>query len=392
MTPTLQGRLQTRLFLAATVGVLWTTIIAPFLPEPAGVTMAMSYSMAFGSLLLMAVYGLVWEFLYQRLQQLRWDKDWPSIFVLLTVLNEAPLVWILDHTFPVMSGAMAGMSGTTAVQSGSLGLASPYLPGFAIHIGTTWVLMWLFSQGPMRVINVRWRFEGGRVVRSQVADKPVPEMPVAPGPVAVSRASVSSLVLYSGANGVRPASAAAGDLVEGFMCGHGHFGHPALRYCLICGRPLLRLTGTRRHGQRPPLGILIFDDGATHVLDGDVRLARAEGSGSVRPGRRDEIPAESALADIRLAGWQPVVSSELRPITMALPRGEQLDVTPGAPAPLLPGAEFTVAGHRIRYESPYQPTDPELTADGQYAEALVGADTTASMAAAAVPRVARPFH
>lgn len=404
MTPTLEGRLQTRIFLAATVGVLWTAIISPFLPEPAGVTVGMSYSMAFASLLLMGAYGVVWEFLYHRLQQRRWDRDWPSVFVLLTVFNEAALVWVVDHLFPVMSGPMAGMSGASLVNAGSLGPASPYLAGFVVHISTTWVLMWLFSQGPMRVIFIRWRFEGGRVVHSRLPDSPMtddrPEIPRPEGdgtsaaPVRDAFPSIARLPLHPRTvrprpNG-NPASASNGDLVEGGRCGHGHFGHPGLRYCMICGRPLPQLNGTRALGRRPPLGILIFDDGATHVLDGDVRLAQAEGPGTLTAGRRDEIPAASTLADIRLAGWQPVVSSEFHQIDLALPAGGHLRVAPGASARLMPGVEFTVATRRIRYESPYQPTEPDPGTHGPRTEAVSEADAATSLAAATPSRPGAP--
>jgi hypothetical protein len=376
MTPTLDGRLQTRLFLAVTVGVLWTALIAPFLPEPAGVTLGMSYSMAFGSLLLMTVYGMVWEFLYHSLQQRRWDRDWPSVFVLLSVLNEAPLVWLLDHLFPVMSGAMAGMSGTTAVLSGSLGPASPYLPGFVIHVGTTWLAMWLFSQGPMRVICIRWRFEGGRVVHSRIPDGDGTRG--ASRPAAAPSAATAGRTLYPGAGQVQPdrasVPAASGDLVEGGTCGHGHFGYPGPRYCMTCGRPLPPRTGRGGHGRRPPLGILIFEDGATHVLDGDVRLAPAREPGMLTAGGRDEISAASAVAEIRLAGWQPLVSSEFHRIAVALPGGRHLHVAPGVPARLSPGAEFTVATRRIRYESPYQPAGADLAGHGPHTETVPGTE------------------
>jgi hypothetical protein len=352
MTPTLEGRLQTRLFLAVTVGLAWTIIIGPFLPEPAGVTVSASYAMAFASLLLMTFYGLVWEYFYYGLQQRRWDKDWPSVFVLLSVFNEAPVVWLLDHLFPVMSGAMAGMSGSSVAQSGSLGLSSPYLAGFVLHIGTTWVLMWLFSQGPLRVIFVRWRFEGGRIVSPRLADAPLPD---AAGATLTRHPGVGQGQL-TGA----PAAVGCGELVEGGRCGHGHFGYPGLRYCLTCGRVVSPLTGPRGYGRRPPLGILIFEDGATHVLDGDVRLAPVGGPGHLTAGPRGEIPAASALADIRLAGWQPTVSSESHRIVLARPSGGQLHVAPGVRARLMPGAEFTVGGHQIRYESPYQPAGADL--------------------------------
>jgi hypothetical protein len=236
MTPTLDGRLQTRIFLGVTVGVLWTAVIVPFLPEPAGVSVGMSYDMAFGSLLVMTVYGLVWEHLYHALQQLRWDKDWPSIFALLSVLVEAPLVWLLDFLFPIMSMSGPGMqmSGPMGLMSSSPGLPSPYFPAFAIHIGTTWAAMWLFSQGPMRVICVRWRFEGGRVLSALL-----PESPPADG-----QQQIPGLE-GNGTAGAQPnGSAAPGDLVKEITCGHDHFGYPGLRYCMICGVSLLPLTGT----------------------------------------------------------------------------------------------------------------------------------------------------
>jgi hypothetical protein len=311
--------------------------------------------MAFGSLLVMIVYGLVWEQLYQALQQLRWDKDWPSIFALLSVLVEAPLVWLLDFLFPIMSMSGSGMqmSGPMGPMSSSPGLPSPYFPAFAIHIGTTWAAMWLFSQGPMRVICVRWRFEGARVLGAVLPESPPadgqPQIPWREG---------------NGTAGVRLADAvpslkdaAAGDLVQGITCGRGHFGYPGRRYCMICGVSLPPLTGTLGPGLRPPLGVLIFDDGARYVVDHDLRLAQVGESGTLTVGHRDEIPAP-ALAEIRLAGWQPVVSSELYSIEVALPGGGRLHVAPGAVlAEMRPGTEFTIGKHRIRYESPYHPAD-----------------------------------
>jgi hypothetical protein len=131
---------------------------------------------------------------------------------------------------------------------------------------------------------------------------------------------------------------------------------------MICGVSLPPLTGTLVPGWRPPLGILILEDGATHVLDRDVRLGETAGSGTLTAACRDDIPAASALAEIQLAGWQPVVSSELHRICVALPGGGHVQVAPGASARLVPGAEFTVGRHRIRYESPYEPADLDLVA------------------------------
>ena len=140
MTPTLMGRIQTRIFVIATVGVLWTLIIAPFLPGVSKTSVA--YGMTFRILLLVLVAGLVWEVVYQGLQQFRWEKDWPALFGLLNGINEGIVVWLLTVAFDINVPGSA----------------------FLVHFTTTWIVLWLFVNGPMRVIFIRWRYRGGRVL------------------------------------------------------------------------------------------------------------------------------------------------------------------------------------------------------------------------------------
>ena len=45
-----------------------------------------------------------WEFVYHFLQQFRWEKDWPSLFGLVTGVNEGALVWVLAS-----AGAIPGV-------------------------------------------------------------------------------------------------------------------------------------------------------------------------------------------------------------------------------------------------------------------------------------------
>ena len=60
MTPTLIGRIQTRLFLLATVGVVWTVVVTPALPRgtalPGESTTGELYSVTFGALVLDLTY------------------------------------------------------------------------------------------------------------------------------------------------------------------------------------------------------------------------------------------------------------------------------------------------------------------------------------------------
>lgn len=147
MTPTLFGRIQTRLFLVATVGVVWILIVGPIvrpLTDDAG--LGDVYSLGLAALVLVAVVGIVWELAYHGLQQLRWEKDWPTLFGLLTGINEGIVVYLLlDAGLPWDVGEVPGTA-------------------YVVMFATTWVLIWLAANGPMRVVNLRWRFRGGRLL------------------------------------------------------------------------------------------------------------------------------------------------------------------------------------------------------------------------------------
>ncbi|HEX8303913.1 MAG TPA: hypothetical protein VF612_03475 [Jatrophihabitans sp.] len=145
MVPTLYGRIQTRVFLLALIGSIVTLAITPFLPVDG--PLGDRYQATFVVLASVAVLGIGWELIYHLLMQLRWEKDWPTLFGLLTLVPEGVLV-----------GALA-VAGTL-----------PYLPGsvpawaFALHFTTVWVAVWVFANGPMRAPFIRWRFRGGRLV------------------------------------------------------------------------------------------------------------------------------------------------------------------------------------------------------------------------------------
>lgn len=133
MTPTLLGRLHTRLVVLAAVGLPWTFLLVLLAGLPVGTALL-------GWVILTGIALVFWEPLYHLIQQFRWEKDWPIFFSLVTVVNEALLTWLI-------------LSQMVAV---SFGL-------FVLQILTTWLLVWLTTIGPMRVVFLRWRYEGGRV-------------------------------------------------------------------------------------------------------------------------------------------------------------------------------------------------------------------------------------
>lgn len=142
MTPTLLGRIQTRWVMVWTVGVLWLLIIGPFLPMASAATVV--YSNGLAALLLTAVVGTLWEFAYHAIQQLRWDKDWPTLLGLLVGLSEGFVVYrLLAMGIP---WAVPGLS----------------VAPFVWQFGTIWVAIWLVVNGPLRIFFPRWRFAGGR--------------------------------------------------------------------------------------------------------------------------------------------------------------------------------------------------------------------------------------
>ncbi|MEM7275134.1 MAG: hypothetical protein AAF547_18780 [Actinomycetota bacterium] len=141
MTPTLLGRIQTRVVVVLVVGLAWTLVVTPFLPA-GGAPLGEVYGMTIRAVFAVAVIGAVaWEPLYHWIQQYRWEKDWPTGFGLITAGPEGLVVYlVLRASGPVPGGA------------------------FLIHFLSTWLLIWFVLNGPLRILLPRWRFRGGRLV------------------------------------------------------------------------------------------------------------------------------------------------------------------------------------------------------------------------------------
>jgi hypothetical protein len=154
MTPTLIGRIQTRIALMLLVALPWTILVTPVLPRPSNVfgeraPLGDTYTVTLTAWLVILVLGcIVWEPLYHLGQQFRWEKDWPILFGLGTVVNEGILAWLIVRSSGPMDSIAPPADGVT----------------FTVHLVTTWLLVWLMANGPIRIVLLRWRFRGGRVV------------------------------------------------------------------------------------------------------------------------------------------------------------------------------------------------------------------------------------
>ena len=145
MLPTLNGRLQTRIFMLVVFGGLITFLLTPVLPHLD--FSKDSYQTTYIILATVLVLGIVWELIYHLIQQFRWEKDWPTLFGLITGINEGALVWLLLELELV-----PGIDGT------------PPFSAFIIMFSVIWFVIWVWTNGPMRVPLIRWRFFGGRIV------------------------------------------------------------------------------------------------------------------------------------------------------------------------------------------------------------------------------------
>lgn len=147
MTPTLNGRIQTRVLVLAVIGLLVALPVTPLLPM-GRMSLLQGYRVTLTVLVAVILVGVGWELLYHGLQQFRWDKDWPTLFGLVTIVNEGLLMWLLVRYT------------TIVLPHGS----RPPALAFGLDFTLTWLTFWLFVNGPIRVLLPRWRFRGGRVI------------------------------------------------------------------------------------------------------------------------------------------------------------------------------------------------------------------------------------
>lgn len=161
MIPTLNGRIQTRVFLVVVVGGIWTVLITPLVRATVDSGAMGSpglldvYKVTFSVLAIVLVLGVVWEVLYHGLMQFRWEKDWPTLFGYLTGINEA-----------IVAYALAKALGSTDAEPGSVAFLLEGLTAtpFLVHFVTTWIVVNLFANNLMQVLFIRWRFRGGRIL------------------------------------------------------------------------------------------------------------------------------------------------------------------------------------------------------------------------------------
>lgn len=158
-----------------------------------------------------------------------------------------------------------------------------------------------------------------------------------------------------------------GVIVDGFLCSRGHLNDPRGHFCSQCGIRMAELTGIITQGRRPPMGLLLFDNGATFVLDHDYLIGREpEPDPEVRSGvlrplvlMDDSGGISRRHAEIRLRGWDVVLieRGSANGTLVALRNADQWRaVVPGQPVQLAPGMRISMGRRTLSFETPHRTT------------------------------------
>jgi hypothetical protein len=176
-------------------------------------------------------------------------------------------------------------------------------------------------------------------------------------------------VLAAGATMALPAvtapaaeAEAAGATVQGIECSRQHFNDPTSIYCAVCGISMVHQTHNLVSGPRPPLGVIVLDDGSVFSLDGDYVLGR-------EPDHADEVVSGSATAltledpdttmsrvhaKLLLVGWDVQLhdANSANGTYSAKPGDtEWTKLTPGTSVILKPGAKVALGGRTLVFDS-----------------------------------------
>jgi len=216
--------------------------------------------------------------------------------------------------------------------------------------------------------------EAAPVAHAEPADPPatppfaasIPETAVVPEPVAPQPEPVAPQPEPVGAEpepvGAGPAPAGP-IMVLGVACSQGHHNHPDAVYCSQCGTKMgVHHTTVLLNGPRPPLGVLVIDDGTTYSLSQDLVIGREPTShddviaGTASPMilTDDTLSLSRRHARIVLDDWsvflQDLGSSNGTYLSRAGQANAWNRVEPASTLPLEPGDRIRVGGRIIQVE------------------------------------------
>ena len=150
-------------------------------------------------------------------------------------------------------------------------------------------------------------------------------------------------------------------LVDGVLCVRNHLNDPSVQYCRQCGISMVQQTQRIQKGPRPPLGVLLLDDGAGFTLDKDYVVGREPvldgdvAAGRARPLRIPDPGGTVSRLHLRISliGWQVEVRdlSSSNGSVLNLPNGAERRLAPGDSVVIEPGTKISIGHRSIQYQS-----------------------------------------
>ncbi|WP_336085302.1 FHA domain-containing protein [Nocardia sp. SSK8] len=147
--------------------------------------------------------------------------------------------------------------------------------------------------------------------------------------------------------------------VMGFKCARAHPSDPRAAFCTVCGMPVDQ-TQALAEVVRPPLGMLVLDDGMTFLLAADAVIGRdPENSEAAQRGliplRVDDTSGgmSRAHAEVHLVNWdvQLLDRGSTNGTRSRLPGyRDWIRLTPNQPMILVLGTEVMIGNRVLRYE------------------------------------------
>ncbi len=193
---------------------------------------------------------------------------------------------------------------------------------------------------------------GGAVLSSAAAAEPVPVVEASPETIDAPAPEASPALALVGS-----------EMVLGINCSQGHHNHPEAIYCSQCGTKMgVHHTAVLIIGPRPPLGVLVVDDGTTYSLNQDLVIGREPTShddviaGTATPMilTDDSLSLSRKHARIVLAGWSVAVQDLGSSNGTYISRHGQAEVwnkiESGATVPLEPRDRLRIGGRVIQVE------------------------------------------
>lgn len=156
MTPTRYGRSPTRLVLLGSLGLVVTFFFGLAYQDFVTPYVLIGY---------IAIIGLAWDRLYNLLQTLCWNRDWPPIFQLGEGIVEGAFLWGLTRLVP-LPGIRPDLT----------------LPHFLAHYTAIWLALFLAKQSLPHIDSSFWQLKGGQRLSLDNQSEPNLAPPVEPSP------------------------------------------------------------------------------------------------------------------------------------------------------------------------------------------------------------------